>query len=171
MVSQSLQESFDARLFPYGWDTPGFNENNEWIAAAELRGPANKSSASNGNSNYQLDISGDIESQLRKRSIPLMKENKVGIKKLTEAYWIEWKLPSENYFDMVVPGAFVASSMSPMPGFTKKTITLNPMAIKPQYWTFEFDEQSVGWPYFTIDAPEGTVIEMLVMKLISQAVM
>jgi len=159
---RSLQESFDARLFPYGWDTPGFNENNEWIAAAELPGPANKSSASNGNSNYQLDISGNTESQLRKRSIPLMKENKVGIKKLTEAYWIEWKIPSENYFDMDVPGAFVASSMSPMPDFTKKTITLNPNGNKAAILTFEFDEQSVGWPYFTIDAPEGTVIEMLV---------
>ena len=28
--------------------------------------------------------------------------------------------------------------------------------------TFEFEEQSVGWPNFTIEAPEGTVIEMLV---------
>ena len=110
---RSLQENFDARLFPFGWDTPGFTENNEWIEAAELPGPANKSSASNGNLNYQLDISGNTESQLRKRSIPLMKENKVGIKKLSEAYWIEWKLPSENYFDMAAPDAFVASPMSP----------------------------------------------------------
>ena len=159
---RSLQESFDARLFPFGWDAPGFTENNEWIVAAELPGPASKSSASNGNSNYQLDISGNTESQLRERSIPLMKENKVGIKKLTEAYWIEWKLPSENYFDMVVPAAFVASSMSPMPGFTNKTITINPNGNNAAILTFEFAEQSVGWPYFTIDAPEGTVIEMLV---------
>ena len=49
-----------------------------------------------------------------------------------------------------------------MPGFTNKTITLNPNDKKAAILTFEFDEQSVGWPYFTIDAPEGTVIEMLV---------
>lgn len=28
--------------------------------------------------------------------------------------------------------------------------------------TFDFKEQSVGWPYFTIDAPEGTIVELLV---------
>ncbi len=159
---RSLQENFDARLFPYGWDAPGFTENNEWIAAAELQGSASKSSSSNGNSNYQLDISGNTESQLRERSIPLMKENKVGIKQLTEAFWIEWKQPSENYFDMIVPDAYVASPMSPLPDFTSKTITLKPDGNKAAVLTFEFNEQSVGWPYFSIDAPEGTVIELLV---------
>jgi hypothetical protein len=64
--------------------TMEFTENREWIAAAELRGPAGKSSASNGSSDYQLDISGNIESQLRERSIPLMIENQVKVKQLTE---------------------------------------------------------------------------------------
>ena len=159
---RSLQENFDARIFPYGWDIPNFSENNEWIAAAELRGKASKSSASNGYSNYELDISGNIESQLRERSIPLMKENYVAVKQLTEAFWLDWKIPSENYFDMKVPNAFEAAPMLPLPDFSGKTITLNPNGEKAAALTFEFDEQSVGWPFFTIDAPEGTVIEMLV---------
>jgi hypothetical protein len=159
---RSLQENFDARIFPFGWDTANFNENNEWIAATELRGKASKSSASNGYSNYELDISGNIESQLRERSIPLMKENYVAVKQLTEAFWLDWKIPSENYFDMKVPNAFEASPILPLPDFSGKTITLNPNGEKAAALTFEFDEQSVGWPYFTIDAPEGTVIEMLV---------
>ena len=71
-------------------------------------GKAYKSSGSNGNSNYQLDISGNMESQLRERSIPMMKENNVPVKQLTEAFWIDWKIPSENYFDMKVPDAFNA---------------------------------------------------------------
>ena len=159
---RALQENFDARIFPYGWDKADFTENSEWIAAAELRGHAGKSSASNGNSNYQFDISGNIPSQLRERSIPLMKENDVKIKKLTEAFWIDWKIPSENYFDMKVPGAYNASPMLPFPSFSNEKITVSPNGNKAAVLTFEFDQQSVGWPYFTIDAPEGTVIELLV---------
>ena len=159
---RALQENFDARIFPYGWNTTGFTENNEWIPAAELTGKAGKSSGSNGNSNYQLDLSGNVESQLRERSIPMMKENNVAVKQLTEAFWIGWKMPSENYFDMKVPGAFDAEPILPLPQFDNKTVTISPNGKKSAALTFEFDFQSVGWPYFTIDAPEGTVIEMLV---------
>jgi hypothetical protein len=159
---RALQENFDARIFPYGWNTANFIENSEWVAATELGGPANKSSASNGNSNYQLDISGHIESQLRERQIPLMRENRVTVKQLTEAYWIDWKMPSENYFDMKVPNAFTASPMEPMPSFVNNSVTINPNGSKAAVVTFEFQDQSVGWPFFTIDAPEGTIVELLV---------
>jgi alpha-L-rhamnosidase len=159
---RALQENFDARIFPYGWNTTDFTENNEWIPAAELDGLAGKSSASNGNSNYQLDISGNVESQLRERSIPLMRENNVLVKQLTEAFWVDWKLPSENYFDMKVPDSFDAAPMLPFPGYANNTLTVNPNGNKAAVLTFEFSEQSVGWPYFTINAPEGTVIEVLV---------
>ncbi len=37
---RALQENFDARIFPYGWNTTDFTENNEWIPAAELDGLA-----------------------------------------------------------------------------------------------------------------------------------
>ncbi len=159
---RALQENFDARIFPYGWNTSSFTENSEWLSAEELPGKAGKSSASNSNSNYQLDISGNVESQLRERSIPMMKENYVDVKKLTEAFWIDWKIPSENYFDMKVPDAFTASAMFPLPGFKNKTITIEPNGNMAAALTFEFESQSVGWPDFTIDAPEGTVIEMMV---------
>ncbi len=159
---RALQENFDARIFPYGWDTANFTETGEWIFAQELSGKAGKSSGSNGNSNYQLDISGNVDSQLRERSIPLMKENNVAVKQLTEAYWIDWKMPCENYFDMKVPHAFAASPIVPLPEFKNTTLTIAPNGGKAAALTFEFNRQSVGWPYFTIDAPEGTVIEMLV---------
>ncbi len=41
-------------------------------------------------------------------------------------------------------------------------VTIDPNGNKAAALTFEFDIQSVGWPYFTIDAPAGTVVEMLV---------
>jgi alpha-L-rhamnosidase len=159
---RALQENFDSRLFPYGWDTQGFTENREWILAEELSGDPGKSSASNGNSDYQLDISGNIDSKLRERSIPMMKETNVAVKQLTEAFWIDWKIPSENYFDMKVPDAFDAEPILPLPGFGNNKVTIDPNGNKAAALTFEFDIQSVGWPYFTIDAPAGTVVEMLV---------
>jgi hypothetical protein len=159
---RALQENFDARIFPYGWNTAQFTETSEWVSAAELSGSAHKSSASNGNSNYQLDISGNVESQLRERSIPLMKETTVPVKKLTEAWWIDWTMPSENYFDMKVPNAYSAAPIAPLPRLTNNTLTIAPNGGKAAALTFEFEKQSVGWPYFTIDAPAGTVIEMLV---------
>src|SRR5262249_23538437 len=30
--------------------------------------------------------------------------------------------------------------------------------------TFEFQEQLVGWPHFTIDAPEGTIVELMTQE-------
>ena len=29
---------------------------------------------------------------------------------------------------------------------------------------FSFQEQMVGWPYFSVDAPEGTVVELMVQE-------
>ncbi len=141
---RSLQENFDARIFPYGCDTANFSENNEWIAATELRGKAAKSSASNGYSNYELDISGNIESQLRERSVPLMKENTIDVKQLTEAFWLEWKIPKENYFDMKVPNAFEASTMLPLTDFSDKTITINPNGNKIDSNYFRI-RCAIGW--------------------------
>ncbi|HLN54559.1 MAG TPA: alpha-L-rhamnosidase N-terminal domain-containing protein [Bacteroidales bacterium] len=159
---RSLQENFDARLFPYGWDSPEFTESNEWLPAYELRGSAAMSSSSNGYPNYELDISGNLMTELRERSIPLMRENNISVKRLTEAFLLQWNLPVENYFDMKVPGAYAATPMTPLPHFSGNKITLSPENNKTALLTFEFAEQSVGWPYFTIDAPEGTIVELLV---------
>ena len=40
---------------------------------------------------------------MRKRSIRLLKEEKVNVKKLTEQYWLKWKLPPEEYFQFLLP--------------------------------------------------------------------
>jgi alpha-L-rhamnosidase len=159
---RSLQESFDARLFPYGWDTPGFSENKEWLNAMELPGSPNQSSISAGYPEYLYGINGNDNTELRERSIPLMLENRINVTRLAEFYRISWEQPVENYFDMLVPGAFHADKSEPLPDFNGTSVTVQPEGDKAALLTFEFEEQSVGFPCFTIDAPEGTVIEMLV---------
>jgi hypothetical protein len=39
-----------------------------------------------------------------------------------------------------------------------------PLASQGTYATFEWKEQIVGWPYFTIDAPEGAVVELMTQE-------
>ena len=159
---RTLQEDFDAQLYPEGWNDAAFEESREWLQATELPGSPDKSSISAGYPEYLFGTKGNDDTELRERSIPLMLENEVDIKQLTEAFRITWKQPVENYFDMLVPGAYEAEKMDALPAFKEGSVTVDPEGDKAALLTFEFEEHSVGFPYFTIDAPEGTIIEMLV---------
>jgi len=159
---RALQEDFDARLYPEGWNDVKFDINAEWLNSIELPGLPNKSSISDGYPDYLFNIRGNDHTELRERSIPMMLESEVEIKKLTESFWINWKQPPENYFDMIVPNAYQAVKMQPAPKYDGKLVAIKPNGTKAALVTFEFAEESVGFPYFTINAPEGTVVEMLV---------
>jgi alpha-L-rhamnosidase len=43
-------------------------------------------------------------------------------------------------------------------------LVLGPSSREAVYLTFEFAEQVVGWPFFTIDAPEGTIVELITQE-------
>ena len=161
---RSLQEDFDVRLYPEGWNSTGFTEKSEWLASVELPGPSDKSSISDGYPDYLLGIKGNTQTELRERSVPPMLENKVRVKQLTESFWIDWKLPVDNYFDMNIPDAYVATKMEPAPEYKDTAVTIFPKGDQSALLTFEFAQQSVGFPYFTIDAPAGTVVEILVQE-------
>ncbi|MBP9991897.1 MAG: alpha-L-rhamnosidase N-terminal domain-containing protein, partial [Bacteroidales bacterium] len=49
---RSLQESFDARLYPYGWDEAGFEQDSSWVAAAEISEGGNKPSVCTSGKDY-----------------------------------------------------------------------------------------------------------------------
>jgi len=159
---RALQEEFDARLYPTGWNDLSFDENAEWLPAMEISDQASSSSISTGYNDYLFGISGNQQTELRRRSIPLMLEKEVPVKQLTESFWLNWRQPVENYFDMIVPDAYQAENMSPVPVYINQSITIEPRGSRAAVLTFEFEEQGVGFPQFTIDAPEGTVVELLV---------
>jgi hypothetical protein len=159
---RALQEEFDARCFPFGWSEPGYPLEASWLKAMPLEGSPNKPALSTNYYEYMLDIGGGSpDSELRARSIPMLTEKFVPVSKLTEAYKLLWKVPSADYFDFRVPHAFVPSTV-PIPdqlGDGGWDFELDPnsgIAL-----TFEFEEQGVGWPLFTVDSPEGTTIELL----------
>lgn len=162
---RSLQEEFDANLYPYGWTSAGFNRNSDWVPAMELDGSPNKPALSTTYTEYALEYAAaPAESELRPRSIPLMIESLVPAARLTESLWLEWRRPPEEYFEFRSPDAFrvsrLASAVAVAPGQWDVSLREGHSAAL----TFELEEQVVGWPYFKIEAPAGTVIELLVQE-------
>ncbi len=160
---RALQEEFDARLFPYGWTEPGFREDEQWVEAMELEGSPNKPALSTDYYEYVNDLlEGPDGTDLRPRSIPPLTETLVPVAGLSESFWVDWRRPPQEYFECRPPDAFEAvrrpSAVETGPGQWEVSLD----GKRGAALTFELEEQVVGWPYFTIDAPAETVVELLV---------
>uniref|UniRef100_UPI003B58A15D hypothetical protein n=1 Tax=Noviherbaspirillum sp. ST9 TaxID=3401606 RepID=UPI003B58A15D len=92
-----------------------------------------------------------------------MEEKFIRAEKLSGSMTLNWTGSPEEYFEMLIPNAFhaykSATIMQNVPGPEYK---IQPVGRDAVLLTFEFNEQGVGWPSFTINAPEGTIIELLV---------
>lgn len=160
---RALQEEFDARLYPYGWSQPDFTLSREWLAAMPLEGSPNKPAMSTGYYEYMLDVGGGpADTELRPRSIPLLRETAVPVRKLAESLWIDWVRPPQEYFEVRTPGAFQAVRQASASETTPGVWQVKLDGVRGAALTFELAEQVVGWPGFTIEAPAGTTIELLV---------
>ena len=83
---RSLQEEFDARLHPLGWDMAGFAADARWTPAMPLDCPADKPAACSGYSGNDLIERADPNrSSLRLRQIPLLRDRKVPAMRLAES--------------------------------------------------------------------------------------
>lgn len=162
---RSLQEEFDARLYPYGWTNPDFKLTADWLAAMPLNCPPDEPAICSTYTEYMLDLQGEHGvAKLRARSVPAMRDYMVPVLRLAESCSIAWTRPVEEYFDFRAPDAFHAdrepSARELSPGVWEAELA----AERGAALTFELAEQIVGWPYFTIDAPAGTVIELMVQE-------
>ena len=160
---RALQEQFDARLFPHGWTQPGFVPDSAWMPAMVLEGSPRKPALATNYPDYLLDSgSGPAASELRPRRIPFLQESLVPAARLAETHRLSWRVPPEDYFDFRVPDAFraepLAAAKEESPG--RWSIVLD--GVHSVALTFELTEQVVGWPGFSIEAPTGTTIELLV---------
>lgn len=161
---RALQEEFDARLYPYGWDRPGYRTLNRWRKAALLDVPANKPPIVGPYADYLNDARGALaESSLRPRRIPPMAES-VEAARLVEAHYISWNESPEDYFDFVVPNACKSDgALSPrLDAEGRATFALD--GKRSVALTYELPEQMVGWPRFEIEAPAGTVVELMIQE-------
>ena len=160
---RALQEEFDAQLYPHNWSRPDFQTDSRWLAAMPMNGSPNKPALATDYTEYALDIGGGpADTQLRPRSIPLLKESLVSAARLAESCWLEWRITSQDYFDFRVPDAYKAQrgdlAVETGPGQWRVELDGN----RGSALIFEFTDQIVGWPGFTIEAPAGTIIELLV---------
>ena len=159
---RTLQEDFDARRHPYGWNTVEFEKGNDWLPAIQSNASATKPSICANFGEYMWEISGDPNNtEIRKRTIPMMRENDVKVRRLVESAWVDWIRPAEEYFDVIAPNAYKAEWMNDVLQTGENSWTVPENKGKAAALTFDFTEQSVGWPYFSIEAPEGTIVELL----------
>jgi hypothetical protein len=183
---RSLQEEFDARVYPYDWSTPQFTTNADWLPPMLLDCPADKPPIRSTYEEYMLGIdklnipASEDFTELRPRAVPFMQESFVPAQ-LTESMWIEWIRPPEEYFEYRTPNAFHAVREPSAVELVPRGPAIGAEMCAPASearpggkWqveleetraaalTFELHEQMVGWPYFVIEAPEGTVVELIV---------
>jgi hypothetical protein len=134
------------------------------------------------------------QGRLRERSIPPLREEEVPALRLAESGRVAWLRDPLDWFEFRTPGAFEiarepvaaergqgrwelpatmrderpttndesgGTASSSVVGRRSSVIGPSSYAV---FATFEFAEQIVGWPYFTIDAPEGTIVELMVQE-------
>lgn len=162
---RSLQEIFDNREYPENWHSPGYVPDGAWQPARELLGAANATALSTNMSDYMYDSGAPAVTQMRKRMIPLLREYNVTAKGLAEYHWLQWDKDVLEYFDMITDDAYksvdINAAIQADGEYWKGSV---PGGDKGLVMTFEFDEHIVGFPYFSIEAPEGTMVELMVQQ-------
>jgi hypothetical protein len=164
---RSLQEDFDARRFPHGWGRPGFRTDGDWLPAMPLACPPDKPAVCSNFPDYQFESGPDAGvGYVMPRQVPMLREFIVPVARLAESMWIDWRRPAEEYFECTTPDAFTAdrSPCAVAAGPATWTVELAGTRERAAALTFEFTEQVVGWPRFAIEAPAGTVVEVLVQE-------
>jgi len=162
---RSLQEEFDARLYPREWTRPGFALTEDWLPAMPLECSPNKPAVCSSYPDYLFDMwFSPASAELRARTIPLMRETTIAAARLAESCWIEWLRPVEEYFEFLTPHAFRADRQPSARETAAGQWQVELDSRRGAALTFEFTEQMVGWPYFTVEAPAGTVVELMVQE-------
>ena len=164
---RALQEEFDARLHPHGWNEADYAPDDAWLPAQLLPGSATTPAAFAGGPEYvlQCDAGADLtQPQLRARSIPMLREFSVPVQRLAQSGRVVWKRDPRDWFESRIPNSFE---------ITREPLAQNcgegwSLPATPDgegiFATFEFEEQIVGWPHFTVDAPAGTIIELMTQE-------
>ncbi len=151
---RALQEVFDAREHPEGWDLAGFDAS-LWRDAKVLSVPPTRAAFSGGYSAYSQETFyiHPNDSTLIKRTIPLLTESDV-VAKLTHNHHVRWLSNIDDWFEFRAPNCFEIT-----PAELSHSVGTTPTAL-----TYELEEEVVGWPFFEIEASEGTVVELMTQE-------
>jgi alpha-L-rhamnosidase len=163
---RSLQEEFDARLYPAGWTSAGFAPGSSWRPAMIIPGSSpGATPISSSYNEYALDYRGDpSRCGLRPRSIPLMRETLIPAGALASSFYVVWNGSPEEYFESLTPDAFTPEARAPAAADGDHGWSVTLEEGKGSVLTFELAEEAVGWPMFAVDAPAGTTVELMVQE-------
>ncbi|MCA9445248.1 MAG: alpha-L-rhamnosidase N-terminal domain-containing protein, partial [Candidatus Omnitrophica bacterium] len=104
---RALQEEYDARKRPVGWNTPEYTPDAAWMAAATIECPPDKPAACGlHESNDTIDRANPEKSALRARQIPAVREEPVPAKQLRQTGRVTWLRDPNDWFDLQVPNSF-----------------------------------------------------------------
>ena len=166
---RSLQEEFDARLYPYGWDAADFRADSRWVPAMEIACPPDKPPGCRADDHWSsdsVDRTAPEVSALRMRQIPPTRETVIAAKGLAHSGRVHWKRDPADWFDVRMADSFEVST-EPVAVARGEGVWELPATPKPDQGveaTFAFAEQMAGFPRFRIEAPAGAIVEVMVQE-------
>lgn len=160
---RALQEEFDARLHPIGWDLPGFKPDTRWHKPMLLDAPATRPPLTSSYRDEFTDVgANDLDLHVVPRAIPLLVESPVA-GKFVEAHRVAWRIPVSEYFDFRVPNACSHAGAARVQT-AGNSVVFTADAKYGVALTYVLPEQMVGFPRFQITAPAGTTVEVMIQE-------
>jgi hypothetical protein len=162
---RALQEDFDARLHPWGWSAPGFAAGRGLARAAARRGcgrpPGRGGEAGRLPGRLEPRARGDVAP--RARGSPRARDA-AAARAAGALGRVRWRRDPRDWFEFRMPGSFeILDESAAMPA-GEAAWRVEPRAREGVFLTFELPEQMVGFPYLTVEAPAGTVVELLTQE-------
>lgn len=166
-IYRAIVEKFDARLFPYGWLEDGFDDSKwqnviermAWSSAEKqlVPIPFGKPSSYSGG-----DVPAKLLMELRPRTIANMAEIKQPHPALICSGRVEWNIAPEEYFEYKEKTAYKEFIDNSAPPERKgETIKVSVENNTSAGFVYDLGEVMVGYPYFKVKAPAGTIFELI----------
>ena len=162
---RALQEDFDARLHPVGWSAPGFTPDAAWLAPQLLEVGADRPAAAGTHADYLSD--GGIaaaSAALRAREVPLVRETLRPMGRLVRSGRVRWRRDPRDWFEFRIPGSFEIVDDPAAAPAGEGAWRLEPRPGEGVFATFELPEQMVGFPFVSVEATEGAVVELVTQE-------
>jgi hypothetical protein len=162
---RTLQEEFDARLHPVRWSEPGFAPDAAWVAPLELEVPSDRPASVSSYYDYLTDGGVAAEgAELRTRAVPLVREEARPMLRLVQSGRVRWRRDPRDWFEYRMPGSFETVEDTAAFPSGDGAWTLQPAEGEGVFATFELGEQMVGFPFLSVEAPVGTVVELMTQE-------
>ena len=174
-----MNEIFDARKFDPNWINSDYDDAN-WKTAKELDIPKGKPTICSIKDavNYKDPVVRKqyeemmAKTYMSERDIEILIEEKTYPEKITLEGQVEWLIPPEQYFSNHEDDSYKLVNIKIIDAIYRENNVINVepcIENKSKYFIFDFAKEIYGRVFFEVEAPEGTVIEVLVSEVIKDS--